>query len=438
MHQGPGDRGERTRVAPPVPLQHPAQRATDDLLDVGGGHRDDGVGRAQRRVGRHRGGAVPVVRVGAGNARLREPGELGRGAGAAGGARGAVRPVGSAGGPAQLADQLGQHEGAARPVDGPIGLSGGQRIELVEEAGRLLVLALDRADQQGVPGPGAGDVEQPALFGEQRRDPRDGGAGGLGDPGQQVDEPLIAQQAAAQPQIRPGAFLDAGHGDDVPLAPAGGVRGEQLDGVAARGAVGQRIARELLLGEVFGEGGDVGAGEPVGEAGGGVEEGQHGVEIAVGGSADGPAAGAGVVPAAVEPAGLPHPPEHLLGALARTGGVTRDRQEGPDPAQRGGLVGGQGVERIRPPRRGRPQGLDQQRIAPDPLGLGRSRQGDPISALPAPRRRRPAICRVAGRRRRHATTCLAQAPPPRHHLPSRARCRPRPRRAHRGPRPHQR
>ena len=327
-----------------------------------------------------------------------------------------VRPVGSAGGPAQLADQLGQHEGAARPVDGPIGLSGGQRIELVEEAGRLLVLALDRADQQGVPSPGAGDVEQPALFGEQRRDPRDGGAGGLGDPGQQVDEPLVAQQAAAQPQIRPGAFLDAGHGDDVPFAPAGGVRGEQLDGVAARGAVGQRIARELLLGEVFGEGGDVGAGEPVGEAGGGVEEGEHGVEIAVGGSADGPAAGAGVVPAAVEPAGLPHPPEHLLGALARTGGVARDRQEGPDPAQRGGLVGGQGVERIRPPRRGRPQGLDQQRIAPDPLRLGRSRQGDPISALPAPRRRRRAIC--LRRPRRHATSLPfrtqrpAATPPP--------------------------
>ena len=345
--------------------------------------------------------------MGAGNAGLREPGELGRGAGAAGGARGAVRPVGSAGGPAQLADQLGQHERAARPVDGPIGLSGGQRIELVEEAGRLLVLALDRADQQGVPGPGAGDVEQPALFGEQRRDPRDGGAGGLRDPGQQVDEPLVAQQAAAQPQVGPGAFLDAGHGDDVPLAPAGGVRREQLDGVAARGAVGQRIARELLLGEVLGEGGDVGAGEPVGEAGGGVEEGEHGVEIAVGGGADGPAAGAGVVPAAVEPAGLPHPPEHLLGALARAGGVTRDRQEGPDPAQRGGLVGGQGVERIRPPRRGRPQGLDQQRIAPDPLRLGRA-TGDPISALPAPAPPSP-------------RNLPSPAPPPRHHLRHRPR-----------------
>ena len=83
---------------------------------------------------------------------------------------------------------------------------------------------LHRADQQRVPGPGAGHVEQPALLGQQRRDPGDELVG-LGDPGHDVDQPLVAQQAAAQPQVGPGALLDAGHRHDVPLPPAGRVRG---------------------------------------------------------------------------------------------------------------------------------------------------------------------------------------------------------------------
>ena len=250
-----------------------------------------------------------------------------------------VRPVGRADRPAQLADQLGQHQRAARAgAPGRSAWSGGQRVELVEEAGRLLVLALHGADQQGVPRPAC--TRRRTACAPRRAAARPGTPWrrwARPRPASEVDEPLVAQQAAAQPQVGPGALLDAGHGDDVPLAAARGVGREQLDGVAARGAVGERVARELLFGEVLGEGGDVGAGEPVGEAGGGVEEGEDGVEVTVGGRADGAAAGAGLAPPAVEAAGLPDPPEHLLGALARTRRL-RPRPRAGRPTRRSGAV----------------------------------------------------------------------------------------------------
>ena len=279
-------------------------------------------------------------------------------------ARRARRRPGAARRPARRARARGQAGATGRSA-----WSGGQRVELVEEARGLLVLALDRADQQRVPGPGARDVEQPAFLGEQRRDPRHGGAGGLGDPGDEVDEPLVAQQAAAQPQVRPGALLDAGHGDDVPLAPAGGVRREQLDGVAARGAGGQRVARELLVGEVFDEGGDVGAGQPVGDAGRrrrrararrrdrGRRQRRPGRRgrwrRSSAGRARRPARPARAPPRRSRPRGRRHP----------------RRQQGADPAQRGGLVGGQRGERIGPPAPRPPAG-------PRPAA-GRSRPARP-------------------------------------------------------------
>ena len=236
-----GDRRQRTHVAAAVALEHPAQRATHDLLDVRRGHGHDRVGaRAAARRSRRGASAVPVVRMGAGDARPRpagpaapRPGGAGRraprasGSGLVGRARRArSSPTSSASTRARPGRCTGRSAWSGRR----------RRVELVEEAGGLLRPPLHRADQQGVPGTGAGDVEQPALLGEQRRDPRHRGTGGLGDPGEQVDEPLVAQQAAAQPQVGPRALLDAGHGDDVPLPAAGGVRGEQLDGVAARGA----------------------------------------------------------------------------------------------------------------------------------------------------------------------------------------------------------
>jgi hypothetical protein len=124
-------------------------------------------------------------------------------------------------------------------VHRPVGLLGGQRIQLVEEPGGLLVLAGHGAHQQRVPGPGAGHVEQPALLGQQRRRARHRLPTGLGHAGHQVDQPLVAQQAAAQPQVRPAALLHRRHGDHVPLAAAGTVRGEQRDRLPLRRPRGQ-------------------------------------------------------------------------------------------------------------------------------------------------------------------------------------------------------
>ena len=114
---------------------------------------------------------------------------------------------------------------------------------------------------------------------------------------------------------------------------------------------------------------DVGAGQPVGVLGGGVEQREHGVEVAVGGRADRAAAGAGLAPPRTQPAALPDPPEHLLGALAVADRVAGQGEQGADPAQRRGLLRRQRGQRVGPAGGRRAQRLDQQRIAADPLGL---------------------------------------------------------------------
>ena len=200
-----------------------------------GRHRDDGVGGPQRGVGGHRGGAVPVVRVGAGHPGLGQPGQLRRGPGASGGGGGGSGPSGAQ--TARRSSPTSSASTSARPgrCTGRSAWSAGSGSSSSRKREGCSSSPWTALTSRVCRGPGAGDVEQPALLGEQRRHPRHRGAGGLGDPREQVDEPLVAQQAAAQPQIGPRALLDAGHRDDVPLAAAGGVGREQLDGVARAG-----------------------------------------------------------------------------------------------------------------------------------------------------------------------------------------------------------
>ena len=152
-------------------------------------------------------------------------------------------------GPTQLPDQLGEHERPARPMQGAlraVALVVGHGIQLVEEPRRLLVAAPDPAalhgaDQERLPRAGARDVEQPPLLGQQRCNARHGRRG-LGDARDDVDQPLVAEQAAPQSQVRPGALLHARHGHDAPLTAASGVGRQQRDRVGLGSPGGQGVS----------------------------------------------------------------------------------------------------------------------------------------------------------------------------------------------------
>ncbi len=81
----------------------------------------------------------------------------------------------------------------------------------------------DRGDHEPLPGPGDGDVEQPAFLGELHRHRR---AAGRVAAGQHVDEQFRAEQRAAPAQVGPAAFLHVGDADEVPLEALARVRGE--------------------------------------------------------------------------------------------------------------------------------------------------------------------------------------------------------------------
>ena len=230
-----GDRGGAPSLAAAVPLQDPAQRAPDDPLHVRRRDRHDLAGRAQRRSvdsggspyqssGWAPGTPASASRASCAAARRRRSAR-----------RRSVRLSGVDTAPAQLADQLGEHErrgpagapavGLVRPGSGSS--SSRNRAAAPPRPGTAVTTAL--------PGPGAGDVEQPPLLGQQRGHPGHRRPGGP-RAGDDVDQPLVAQHAAAQPQVGPDALLHPGHGDDVPLQALGGVRGEQRDRLAPRGA----------------------------------------------------------------------------------------------------------------------------------------------------------------------------------------------------------
>ena len=84
-----------------------------------------------------------------------------------------------------------------------------------------------------------GDVEQPALLGQQLA--RDVG----GDQPVGAD-PVGLEQRGPAAEVGPAALLDARDDDEPPLQALGAVRGQQPHGVAAHAALGQRVGRDLL------------------------------------------------------------------------------------------------------------------------------------------------------------------------------------------------
>ena len=267
------------------------------------------------------------------------------------------RTTGGRVGTRQLAAQLGhQARQGQRPGDVGERARGRQGVDDVEEGRGLLVLAAHRRDDQPLAGPGDGHEEQPGLVVAHLGASRARVAGATGD---HVDEVGGTQQRAAQPQVGPDALLHAGHDDEVPLE-TGGCRGRQQgDRLARRGPCDERVAGDVLAEHVVEEVGGRGAGQPVDEPGGGVEQAQHGVEVAVGAATARTATERRVAPRTGEPAGAPHPPEHHLDALALAQGVDGGsehpvhpagrRRLGPDAAEREGLEHRLGEEHVAGP-----------------------------------------------------------------------------------------
>ena len=229
-----------------------------------------------------------------------------------------------------------------------------QRVDDVEERGGLLVLAAHRGDDEPVAGPGDRDVEEPCLVVPHLRP---GGPRVAGAAGHQVDEVGRPEQRAPQPQVGPHALLHPGDDDEVPLE-TGGCRGCHQRDRLPRGRAGDEgVTGDVLPEHVVEEVGGRGARQPVDEASGGVEQAQHGVEVAVGPATAGPAPECGVAPGAGQPAGAPHPPEHDLDPLTVAQGVDRRREHPVGPA------GGRGLGTDAVEREGVEHGLGEQHVA---------------------------------------------------------------------------
>ena len=141
----------------------------------------------------------------------------------------------------------------------------------------------------GAPRPRHGDVEQPALLGEQLvggRPPRGGRAPAASA------EPGAASASSSTPSSEPRSrrsgqvlLLHAGHDDDIPLQALGPVRGQDADRLARGGPLGQRVAGDLLAGQAVEEQARRARRQPFGIPGGRIEQREHRVEIPVGGRA---------------------------------------------------------------------------------------------------------------------------------------------------------
>ncbi|SCF98936.1 hypothetical protein GA0115255_1146817, partial [Streptomyces sp. Ncost-T6T-2b] len=143
--------------------------------------------------------------------------------------------------------------------------------------------AFDGGDDEAFAGAGRGDVEEPALLGEE-------GAGreGFGEP--VAADPVRLQEGPPAAQVGPDALLDPGDHDEPPLQALGSVGGHQAYGVGAGGPPGEGVGGDVLGVHLFQEvEGPAPAGAFLG-AGCRVEQGAHRVEVAVGVAAARPAA----------------------------------------------------------------------------------------------------------------------------------------------------
>ena len=151
------------------------------------------------------------------------------------------------------ADQGRQGHGPVDVVE-PAQLVGGValvgRVDDVEVDRGLLVVAAHGRDEQPLAGPADRDEEQPGLV---VADGRLGRPQGLAAAGHDVDQPLGAQQRAAQPQVGPDALLDAGHDHERPRAAGGRLRGQQGHRVVAGRPRHEGVAGHVLAADVVEE-----------------------------------------------------------------------------------------------------------------------------------------------------------------------------------------
>ena len=205
------------------------------------------------------------------------------------------------------------------------------RIEFVEESGRLLLLARHGTDDQSLPRAGDRDVEQPTFLGELRRHRRPARGVASGD---DVDQQLGAEQRAATTQIGPGAFLRVRNADEIPLQSFRGMRGQHRNRVRLAPIGAERVTRYLLRGEVFDELAGGRARQPVGEPRGCIEQRNNGVQVTVGRCAVAATTRAHRPPLAGQAGRVPDRPEDVLrrGVLGRRG--TARSKHGRDPDHR--------------------------------------------------------------------------------------------------------
>ncbi len=225
----------------------------------------------------------------------------------------------------------------------------GRAHQLVDEPGPHHVgVAADRfhgGDEEGAPRATARDEEQAALVGQQRGgagEPRRAVATVVG-PGDRVDQRLDPEQGAAGPQARPKALLHACDRHDVPLAAGRRVRTDDGHRLCLRDEAGADGTRDLLLGEVVDESGELGARQPVDVVGGGVEQRHDAVEVAIRLRADGSTAFGCRGPLAFEAGGLPRLPQHVLDPAAAARGLPCLAQHGLRLLQRRRLDVGEAV-----------------------------------------------------------------------------------------------
>ena len=343
VHEDADVLGPHRRPVAAAGPQHPLEAAAPEAVDARRRHPHRVAGAPPGPVVGEVAQGPPLRRVGAGHALAGEPAERGDGLAAPG------RVVGGEG-PAQVGHEPLEGQRAGHVGERP---RVRQRVDDVEEGRGLLVLAAHGGDDEPLPGPGDGHVEEPGLVVAHLRP---GGPRVAGAAGDEVDEVRGAEQRAAQAQVGPHPLLHPGDDDEVPLQ-AGGCRGRHQRDRLPRGCAGdQRVAGDVLPQHGVEEVGRGGAGQPVDEARGGVEQAQHGIQVAVGASSTGAAGERGVAPRAGQAAGAPHPPEHLLDALTVAQRVDRRREHPVGAPGRGGL-GAEPVERER-----REHGLGEQHV----------------------------------------------------------------------------
>ncbi len=304
--------GGRGRVGLHLAAQEPLQgTGVGELVEGAPGEHDGLVAVAQRHLALGRVvHAPPAVRVRGRDQRAALlVGERGQpGQPARGGLPEGLRHARVDGRGAQLGDQGGDRQRAARAAGDVLGLD----TEFGEEAGRLVAVVrggLHGGDDKAFTRARGGDVEQAAFLGEQ------------GPRGERFGESVAAdavglQEGAAAAQVRPQALLDARYDDQVPLQALGAVRGHQAYGVGAYGPPGERVGGDVLGVDLLQEVEGAPASGALLRAGGGREQRADGVQVAVRVAPGRSAAQCGPLQASGPRRALPEVPQRLLGRPA--------------------------------------------------------------------------------------------------------------------------